>query len=75
MRTWMTKSREIILPQASVSCSTTIYVAVSNIHNGPVFMIANSTNSRDFKRFLEEVKWSRTDEMSSDFYLILDGKC
>ena len=62
------------MPQASVSCSTTVYVAVGNMLNGPLFMLGNSTNSLLFKRFLEEVKWSRTDEPGKDFWLIIDGK-
>ena len=42
--------------------------------NGPLFMLGNSTNSTLFKRFLEEVKWCRTDDPGNDFWLIIDGK-
>ena len=71
----MHNTRDIVLPQASVSCSTTVYVAVTNMHGGmPYFMLGSSTNSRDFRRFLEEMLWSRQDDMNSEFYLILDGE-
>ena len=54
LRTWMRNSRDLILPQASVSCSVTVYVAISNMHGGmPVFMLVSSTNSREFAKFLE----------------------
>ena len=73
MRTWMHHTRQIVQPQASVSCSTTIYVCVSNIHAGPHFMVGSSTNSADFRRFLEEIRWSRTDSMDAPYTLVLDG--
>ena len=74
MRTWMKETRDVILPQSSVSCSTTVYVAVGNVLAGPHFMFGRSTNSIDFRRFLEELRWSRTDSMDADYYLVLDGK-
>lgn len=74
MRTWMKETRDVVLPQASISCSTTVYVAISNIHAGPYFMLGKSTNSADFRRFLEELRWARTDNMDASYYLVLDGK-
>ena len=75
LRTWMRETRDIILPQASVSCSTTVYVCCSNIHGAmPYFMLGPSTNSRDFAKFLEEVRWARTDDMDKPAHLVLDGK-
>ena len=74
MRTWMRKTRDVLLPQSSVSCSTTVYVGIGNIHAGPHFMLGRSTNSTDFRRFLEELRWARTDNMDADYFLILDGK-
>ena len=74
MKTWMHHTREILQPQASVSCTITIYVCISNIHAGPHFMLGSSTNSRDFKRFLEEIRWARTDSMDAPYTLVLDGK-
>ena len=74
MRTWMQETRDVLLPQSSVSCSTTVYVGIGNIHAGPHFMLGRSTNSADFRRFLEELRWARTDNMDADYFLILDGK-
>ena len=51
-----------------------MYVAISNIHAGPYFMIGKSTNSADFRRFLEELRWARTDNMDASYYLVLDGE-
>ena len=70
----MHQTREILQPQASVSCSITVYVCVSNIHAGPHFMLGSSTNSRDFKRFLEEIRWARTDSMDRPYTLVLNPK-
>ena len=36
-------------------------------------MIGKSTNSADFRRFLEEIRWSRTDSMDDPYTLVLDG--
>ena len=37
-------------------------------------MLGGSTNSSDFRRFLDEVQWARSDNMQGDFWLVIDGK-
>ena len=74
-KTWMHKSRDLVLPQAAVSCHVSVYVACSNMHDGmPIFMLGQSTNSREFVKFLEQIKWSRKDNFDQSFWLVLDGK-
>ena len=67
-------THDIELTQASVACSRTIYVGISNVTAGPQFSVAQSTNAKDFRAFLDKVLAARTDpEPRRPIWVILDG--
>ena len=72
----MRGDRSIYLDQFSMSCSKTLFVAISNCHPGPVFMQADSTNSEDLMKFLRLLLRQRSDfyQRSQPLWVVLDGK-
>ena len=75
MKTWQHEPNDIPLAQFQLVSSITVFVAVGNVLDKPLFMTAESTNSADFVKFLRLILQKRNDYFTSrKIRLVLDGK-
>ena len=65
MKTWQHEPNDIPLPQFQLVASITVFVAVGNVLDKPLFMTAKSTNSADFAKFLRRILEKRNDYFTS----------
>ena len=70
----MAETHSINMPQFRVTSSVTVFVAVSNVLAGPLFMVAPTTNSEHFIEFLQLIQLYRTDQPNQKpLFTVLDG--
>ena len=64
------------MPQFSTRENRTVFVAVGNCLDAPLFHVATTTNSAELMVFLAMIQEARNDKLTGrKLWLILDGEC